>query len=84
MISSVESVATDVYREGMAPTHGEIVKQLGDGWSVAWDATATDAKTRSAMDSVVEASTEALIEAIAAPAQPGAAHGGVAAAADGA
>jgi hypothetical protein len=60
-------VSAGVYREAMAPTHGEIVKQLGDGWSVAWDATVSDAKTRRAMDAAVKESSDALRAVIGSP-----------------
>jgi hypothetical protein len=59
-----DGIENGVYREVMAPAHGEIVKQLGDGWAVAWDATVVDSKTRRAMDEAVKASTDALREAI--------------------
>lgn len=59
-------VEDGVYREVMAPVHGEIVRQLGDGWAVAWDATVVDSKQRRAMDEAVKASTAALRDAIGA------------------
>lgn len=56
-----------VYREVMAPMHDEIVKQLGGGWSVAWDATTGDTKTRNAVDQAVRESTDAIRAVIGRP-----------------
>lgn len=60
-------ISAGVYRWAMAPVHGGIVKRLGDGWSVAWDATASDAKTRSAVEAAVKESTDAIRAVIGAP-----------------
>jgi hypothetical protein len=34
------------------PQHGEIIKQLGDGWAIRWDATQVDPETRAAVQRV--------------------------------
>jgi ABC-type branched-subunit amino acid transport system substrate-binding protein len=38
----------------MAPTHREIVKDVGDGWAVVWDATDVPQEVRSTFESALE------------------------------
>jgi hypothetical protein len=49
----------------MAPKHDEIVKDLGEGWSMAWDTNEVDRKTREAIDAVVQQNAESLRQIIA-------------------
>ena len=49
----------------MAPKHDEIVKSLGDGWSMAWDTNKIDRETHKAMDRVVQENADSLWEIIA-------------------
>ena len=37
----------------MTPTHDEIIRELGDGWAVAWDATNIPADVRDAFADAV-------------------------------
>ncbi len=43
----------------MAPRHDEIVRQLGDGWSIVWDTTEVDESTHRAMDEVIARQVDA-------------------------
>ena len=42
----------------MAAEHSEIVRDLGDGWAVRWDATEISAETRAAFDELIAAEAE--------------------------
>jgi hypothetical protein len=54
----------------MAAHHDEIIRNLGDGWSLAWDTTEVDPATQRAMDKVVKTNVAALKQALAATARP--------------
>jgi hypothetical protein len=43
----------------MAPRHDGIVRQLGDGWSIAWDTTEVDESTHRAIDKVIARQSDA-------------------------
>ncbi|HST42285.1 MAG TPA: hypothetical protein VLK58_22390 [Conexibacter sp.] len=42
------------------PQHGEIVKQLGDGWAIRWDSTHVDPETQAAVRRVAKARSDEL------------------------
>jgi hypothetical protein len=49
----------------MTPKHDEIIKQLGDGWSMAWDTTEIDEDTRRAINRVIADMSDDLREILA-------------------
>jgi hypothetical protein len=57
----------------MTPTYGEIIRELGDGWAVAWDATDIPADVRDAFADAVrdeQAKNAELRNAVSAEADP--------------
>jgi hypothetical protein len=49
----------------MAPRHGEIIKDIGNGWAIAWDTTRVDKRLSARMNAVVRKQSTALSDIIA-------------------